>query len=383
MELMNILVATNAFKNSLDAETAASAIMEGLNQSCLACTVSCFPVGDGGDGTGRLILRRMDGLQKSYSVRDPLGKKISAPIAWISNHQTAVIELADASGLRLMGPGAYDPVHATTHGTGELFLRALDSGAKKILLCIGGSATTDGAAGLLESLGVRFLDGGGRPLTGMPESLTQLEDIDLGSIDPRLKHTEIVVLCDVANRLLGPHGTASIFAPQKGANPSQVKKLELCLSRMREIVLRKTGVDMNAPKSGGAAGGVAAGMFALSGAKLVDGIEYFLDLTGFDQALAQCDILITGEGSLDLQTLEGKAPMGVAQRAKLKSIPVIALAGKVSPGAMEALHLYFNAVFSIQPGPVDLPEALQHTAPDLSRTAREIGDLISVIQRSK
>jgi glycerate kinase len=262
-----------------------------------------------------------------------------------------------------------------------LIKHALDLGAKKILVCVGGSATTDGASGLLQALGVEWLDSAGRPLEGIPGSLTELADINLSNLDPRIRSTEIVVLCDVRNRLLGINGSAAIFGPQKGADDTQVKKLELCLGRLREMMLEKTGKEMDQVR-GGAAGGVAAGMAAFLGAKLVDGIDYFLDLTRFEDVLKDTQAVITGEGSLDLQTLEGKAPFGVAKRAKQLGIPVIALAGKIDPVAASALSAYFDAMFTIQPELTDLSEAMKHTARDLTGTAKNVGNLISLFQRN-
>ena len=375
---MNILIAPNAFKNSLDAARVAEAISKGLQQSTLSCTIDCFPVGDGGDGTAALLIQHFNGKRLEATVHDPLGRKIMAPFGIIDQNQTAVIELADASGLRLLRPEEYDPVHASTYGTGELIKQALDQQVKKIILCIGGSATVDAATGIMQALGVKFYDHKGDELLNLPASLINLYRIDLSGIDKRLQHTELIVLCDVENRILGSNGAAATFGPQKGASEKDVQQLENALARFRDVVFDKTGKDMAAVKYGGAAGGVAAGLYTLMEAKLVNGIDYFLDLTGFDAALHQADLVITGEGSIDTQTLQGKAPFGVAKRAKQKSIPVIGLAGKVPLLPDEALQQYFDVLLSINHEALDLTTAMQQTYDNLTRTAQNLGEILNL-----
>ena len=254
---------------------------------------------------------------------------------------------------------------------------ALDRGAQKIILGVGGSATIDGGSGAMQALGARFLDGKKNELTGMPESLTRLGSIDLSQLDKRIFDTEFIILCDVQNFLLGDKGAAAVFGPQKGASAQEVIHLENSLSRLREISLSQTGIDMNRIRHGGAAGGISAGMNVFFKARLVEGIEYFLDITKFDDSLTDTDILITGEGSIDLQTLEGKAPFGVAKRAKKKNIPVIGMAGKLTQTINTALSQYFNFLIEInQPGE-DLKTAMSHTKENLRRSARRLGTMIS------
>jgi glycerate kinase len=375
---MNILIAPNAFKNSLDAARVAEAISKGLQQSTLSCTIDCFPVGDGGDGTAALIIQHFNGKRLEATVHDPLGRKIMASFGIIDQDQTAVIELADASGLRLLLPGEYDPLHANTYGTGELIKLALDREVKKIILCIGGSATVDAATGIMQALGVKFFDHNADELQNLPASLINLHRINLSGIDKRLQDTELIVLCDVENTLLGSNGAATTFGPQKGASEKDVQQLENAVARFRDVVFNKTGIDMAAEKYGGAAGGVAAGLYALLDGKLVNGIDYFLDLTGFDAALQKADLVITGEGSIDTQTLQGKAPFGVAKRAKQKSIPVIGLAGKVPLFPDEALQQYFDVLLSINHEALDLTTAMQQTYVNLTRTAQNLGEILNL-----
>jgi glycerate 2-kinase len=374
---MRVLIAPNAFKNSLQADEAARAIATGLEHSRLECSTECFPVGDGGDGTAELLNRKLGGRTVPLEVQDPLGRKVLSSFGWVEERRLAVIELADASGLRLLSRTELDPLRASTFGTGELIRKALDLSAQQILLGVGGSATVDGATGLLRALGVRFLDATGRELLSPPQSLVDLRALDLSGMDPRLADCELIVLCDVANPLLGPQGAAAVFGPQKGAAPGVIVILEDALQRFAAVVHRQTGRDVAHIPHGGAAGGVAAGLHGLLNAKLVNGIEHFLDATHFDAAVRQADLVITGEGSIDEQTLQGKAPYGVAKRAATRNIPVIALAGRVPLEPNESLQECFTALLSIGAGPESLEEAMGHTAQNLTRTAREVGNLLA------
>jgi glycerate kinase len=377
---MHILIAPNAFKNSLDAGSVAAAISEGLRQSNLNCTTKSFPVGDGGDGTGELIIQHCDGTILNAEVRDPLGRKIHSSFGLIDNGKTAVIEMADASGLRLLKETELDPLHATSSGTGELIKHALDNNINKIILCIGGSATVDGSTGILQALGFRFLNKKGNDLTSIPEELTELDTIDLSPVDKRIMNCELVVLCDVENVLLGKKGAAPVFGPQKGASPADIKKLEASLSKLKDVILKQTGKDISLIKHGGAAGGVAAGLAGLLNAQLVNGIDYFLSQTGFDKELGKADLVITGEGSIDIQTLQGKGPFGVAQGAKKKGIPVIGVAGKIPLEPSVDLQKYFDVLLSINHEAMELSEALQHTRSNLIRTAKAIGDMLALLK---
>lgn len=375
---MHILIAPNAFKNSLDAVAAAEAIRNGLRQSKLKCTCECFPVGDGGDGTAILLIQKCGGTIIPAEVHDPLGRKIRAAFGLIDNGNTAVIEMADASGLRLLRHEEFDPLHATTFGTGELIRCALDRGVNKIIIGIGGSATVDGATGILQALGVRFLNAGGKILSNLPEDLADLESIDLSGLDQRISRCALTVLCDVENSLLGEEGAAKVFGPQKGATGPAIKKLEAALAKLRDVLFRQTGKDLAVIKHGGAAGGVAAGLQGFLNATLVKGIDYFLDITGFEDALQKTDLVITGEGSIDEQTLRGKGPFGVALRAREKNVPVIGLAGRVALEADAPLRQYFIQLLAIGHAPVEMDKAMQNTAEDLQRTAMELGNQLAV-----
>jgi len=367
---MHILVAPNAFKNSLNAEEAAAAISLGLQKSGLQCTVIQFPIADGGDGTGALLIERLKGETIRSTVHDPLGRTISASYGWL-NDQTAIIEMANASGLRLLKPAEYDPLHANSYGTGELINECISKHAKTIILCIGGSATVDGGTGMLRALGIKFLDNAGMELTELPSSLPQFSNIIIPDSFDRLKDRKFIVLCDVENQLLGENGSAAVFGPQKGASPTQVKELENCLTDLRNITLQITGKDMATIKHGGAAGGIAAAFQVFLNASLVNGIDYFLNITRFSEELQNADLVITGEGSLDQQTLHGKGPMGVAKMAKQFSIPVIGMAGKIADE--ELLKDHFTQLICINENNRDLEFNLKNAKSNLEKASEKLG----------
>lgn len=375
---MNILIAPNAFKNSLDAEAVALAIEAGLRQSKLEFSSECFPVADGGDGTGYLITKRCGGAFYDTEVHDPLGRTVTASLGLIEDNNTAVIELANASGLRLLKTEELQPLRATSFGTGQQIKYALDRGVNKIILCIGGSAVVDGGAGILCALGIRFLDVDGNELSGLPENLHKLHTIDISGIDRRIAGCEIIILCDVNNLLLGEQGAASVFSPQKGASAEDVEKLESSLSRLAAVTHGQLGKDISQLKHGGAAGGTAAGLYAFLNAKLVNGIDYFLELTGFDSVVEKHDLVITGEGSIDEQTLQGKGPYGVAYRAKMQGLPVIGIAGKVPLNPSTKMNEFFDALIAIGNEPSDILSAIQATEINLRRASKEIGNLIDL-----
>ncbi len=373
---MHILIAPNAFKNSLDAAAVATAIQLGLRQSHLSFTCECFPVGDGGDGTGDLLAKQMNGVFIDAGVCDPLGRKIKTHFGLIDEGKTAVIEMANASGLRLLKKDELDPLRASSFGTGELIKLALDKDVQRIIIAVGGSATVDGATGILKALGIQFLNSEGKDLQDMPASLIDLATIDLSGLDKRIHQCELLVLCDVENPLLGANGAATVFGPQKGATKKAVQELEHALSVLSKTVLLQTGKDISAIRYGGAAGGVAAGLAGLLQAKLVKGIDYFLEITRFEKSLLKANIVITGEGSIDEQTLEGKGPFGVALRAKEKKLPVFGIAGSIPANPSPSLKKYFDVLLSINDEPVPINIAIQNTASNLRKTGKLIGEML-------
>lgn len=373
---MHILIAPNAFKNSLSAAAAADAILLGLQESRLRFTAECFPVADGGDGTGDLLMARLGAKKVEVQARDPFRRERTSYYGF--DGSTAIIEMANASGLRLLAPDELAPLHAASWGTGDLIRAALDKNPTSILIGMGGSATVDGGTGILSALGVRFLDGDGREIGDLPAGLVDLATIDLNGLDPRLKKVGLSMLCDVDNPLLGSQGAAVVFGPQKGASAPDVLQLERGLERLAIVVGRQLGVSLAHVPKGGAAGGAAAGLYGVLGARLVDGIDYFLNIPGFENALERADWVITGEGSLDEQTLKGKGPFGVASAAKSKRLPVVALAGRLPLEKSAALERYFDVLLPINHEALPLSDALPHTAANLTATARAFGNLLAI-----
>lgn len=374
--MMHILIAPNAFKNSLTAMEAAQAISNGLQLSSLKCTTECFPIADGGDGTAELIIKKLNGEHIPVQVNDPLGRLTDTSFGLVDNGKTAVIEMADASGLRLLMQNELDPLRATSYGTGQMIKKALDLGVKKIVIAMGGSATVDGGIGIVSALGAKFIGADATVLIESQKDLPQLNHVDLTSLDARIADCEIIVLCDVDNKLLGSQGAAAVFGPQKGASPEQVLLLDKGLQRLSEITREKLNKDMATVTYGGAAGGASAGVWAYLNAKLVNGIDYFLDMTRFDQSLAHSQLVITGEGSIDEQTLQGKGPYGVAIRARKAKVPVIGLAGKIPLEPSKKLSEYFNVLLAVGNEPVDLSVAIAQTSKNLLRISKQVGELV-------
>jgi len=379
---MHILIAPNAFKHSLTANETADAIQEGLKRSALNFTSECFPIADGGDGTGHLIVEKCGGIWHEYDVHDPLGRLIKASLGIIDQGKTAVIEMADASGIRLLNEDERFPLMATSFGTGELISFALDRQVERIIIGLGGSATVDGGVGILSALGIKFRDADGLELAALPVNMARFHHIDASMFDDRVLKCHITVLCDVDNLLLGEQGSAAVFGPQKGASPEDVKLLDLALANLSEIAFKSTGIKMNEIIHGGAAGGIAATLRAFFKADLVNGGEHFLQITGFNESLKNADLLITGEGSLDEQTLQGKGPFAVAKYAKEKGIPVIGLAGKVPLMDHPELNKYFDLLLAIGNQPTDLETAMKFTASNLIRTSLIVGRFLSLTKSS-
>lgn len=373
----HILIAPNAFKHSLTADEAAAAIARGFESSQFDCTTACFPIGDGGDGTCELIHRALGGRFVGHVVQDPLDRPVGAGFSLVHDGHTAVIEMADASGIRLLSPDERNPMRASSYGTGQLVRRALDEGVGHIVIGMGGSATVDGGCGILHALGVRFLDDKGQELLAWPEALENVHDINLNGLDERLASCRITILCDVGNTLLGPEGAATVFGPQKGASEQEVLRLEAFLGKLDAIARRKGLRPMAGVRHSGTAGGAAAGLYAFAGATLVPGIDFFLEMTGFEAMLATADWLVTGEGSLDSQTLGGKGPLGVARRAKERGIPVVGLAGKLPLQPEPSMLAVFDVLLAIGNEPATLQQAMADTGANLQRTAHAIGNLIN------
>ncbi|MFP4323468.1 MAG: glycerate kinase [Anaerolineales bacterium] len=369
---MQIAIAPNAFKGSLTAAQAAEAIAQGLEQSALNARLWQWPLADGGDGTLDVLLHEPGAQRYSISVQDPLGRPVAAEYGLLSDGQTAVVEMARASGLALLGDQRA-PLRASTYGTGQLMAAAIARGAQRILVGVGGSATIDGGAGALAALGVGLYDSEDRPLALGGGALGTLARVET---NPALGDIQIDVLCDVRNPASGPDGAAPIFGPQKGATPEQVSLLAANLAHFFGIIATQTGNDVRETPGTGAAGALAGGLAALAGARLVPGAQTIIETRGYAQALPRCDLVITGEGALDTQTDSGKAPAVIARMAAAHGVPTIAIAGQVPTtlGPTEP----FAAVFSPLPRPATNAEAMQHAAEWLAAAAYNLGNTLAL-----
>jgi glycerate 2-kinase len=374
---MRILVAPSSLRRSLSAIEAAEAIADGLRTGHGDLEVVTLPIADGGDDTAEVLRTALGGRRQSAPAHDALGRSCDAAFVVLADG-TAVVDVSSASGWGPLAGADREPLRASTFGTGELMIAALATGAKRIIVGVGGSATTDGGAGLLQALGVRWLDAEGAALPPGGEVLTRLARVDVSRLDPRLRATEIVLACDVDAPLLGPTGAARVFGPQKGAGPVDVVVLERALARFAEVVARDLAVDLRSMPRAGAAGGTAGGLHAVMGAPLRAGAELVLDLVAFDDTLAACDLVITAEGQLDAQTMGGKGPLRVANAAARLGKPVILIAGGVDPDLPGDLEESFAAIFSLCRRPMTVEQAMAQAPRLLRETARAIARVLAL-----
>jgi len=366
---MRVLVAPAALKECLSADDAARALADGVRRA--GAEPVLLPLADGGRGTTECLVRAMGGRIVRVPATGPLGDPVDARLGLVEEGRTAVFEMAAASGLALVPRERRDPMRATTRGTGDLVRAALDLGARRLLMGLGDSATCDGGAGLAQALGVRMLDAEGRDIGPGAAGLEHLAHIDMRGRDPRLAEADLTVACDVDNPLLGPGGAARVFAPQKGAGPAEVERIEAALARLADVLARDLGVDVRGLAGGGAAGGLGAGASALAGARLRPGAEWVLDVLGADALLASADLALTAEGRLDAQSLGGKAPMALARRARRAGVPCVVIPGSLGPGHEGALAEGASAVFPLVRGDVTLAQAMAGAADLLAARAEE------------
>jgi len=372
---MKIVIAPDSFKESLSASEVAAAIAAGLGEVWPQAELVCRPMADGGEGTVAAVIAAVGGERRETRVCGPLGEPVTAHWGWLDTTRSAVIEMAAASGLHLVPTGQRDALRSCTYGTGELILAALEAGAERIVLGFGGSATNDAGSGMLRALGARFEDAAGCPLPPGGAALAQLQRIDLSGLDPRLAQVDFEVACDVDNPLCGPRGASQVFGPQKGASPEQVRQLDAALARFADRCAATLGRDARDTPGSGAAGGIGFAARTFLGASFRPGIELVAELSGLEQAVIGADLVITGEGRIDEQTLYGKTPMGVASIAKRHGVPVVALAGMLGEGYERLYGHGIDAAFSLAPGPISLADALAEAPVLLRRRAADIARL--------
>jgi glycerate kinase len=364
---VHVVIAPDSFKGSLAADRVADALAEGLRRVRPEVEAVLRPIADGGEGTVAAALRA--GYRpRTLSVSGPDGRPVEATLAL--DGTTAVVELATAAGLGLLERPA--PTTASTRGVGELVREALDGGVQRIVLGIGGSATTDGGAGMLQALGVRLLDSDGAELPPGGGALARLDRVDAAGLDPRLAGVEFVVASDVTNPLVGPDGAAAVFGPQKGATPEQVAELDAALARYARVLGRDLGTDPSQVRGAGGAGGTAAGALAVLGASVVSGAGLVCDLVGLDEVLDGAVLAVTGEGALDEQTLSGKAPSEVARRAGEAGVPCVAVAGVVRLAAERLAGAGFVAAHGLGEVEPDVQRCLAEPEPLLAELAARV-----------
>ncbi|MEH7180403.1 glycerate kinase [Neobacillus vireti] len=375
---MKFVLAPDSFKESMSAKKAALAMEKGIHSVFPDAECVIVPMADGGEGTLESLVSMTNGEIIKTEVIGPLGEKVIAEYGLLGEGQTAVIEMASASGLEIIKLEDRNPLVTTTFGTGELIKHALDKGVTRILIGIGGSATNDGGVGMLQALGVSFKDKNGQELTFGGGSLNQISSIDLTGLDKRIENVKIDVACDVTNPLVGVNGASAVFGPQKGASPEVVQLLDQNLAHYAEVIKRELGKEIAHTEGAGAAGGLGAGLMAFLNANLKKGIDLVIEYTGLEQRIIGADYVFTGEGSIDGQTLFGKTPFGVASIAKKYSIPVVAFAGRIGSGVEPLYENGFTSIIGILKGVSTLDEALKSGEANLSFAAENICRVIKL-----
>jgi len=359
---MNLLICPDSYKDALPARDAARAIAEGALRADPTLAIDQCPLADGGEGSLDALLAATGAERRSARVQDALGRPCDAAWGWHSASHTAYIELAEASGLQALTRDERTALNSTTHGVGELILEALDAGAERLLVTLGGSATNDGGAGMLVALGARLLDADNQPLAPGGAALERLATLDLSGLDTRLGKIDVEAAVDVDNPLLGDHGASAIFGPQKGATEDDVARLDRALAHLADHTAKALGDDHRDLPGAGAAGGMGFAVAAFLKGRLRPGIEMIMEQAGMEARLKAADLVITGEGQLDGQSLSGKTPIGVSRAARQHGVPVILLAGRMAPGWQAALEEGVSAAFALADGPMELDEALSRCA---------------------
>lgn len=378
---MRVIIAPDSYKGSVSALDVARAMQRGVQEVFPRAEVQLVPIADGGEGTVEAMVAAAGGKLLRRQVRGPLGEPVEAAYGLLGDGVTAVIEMAAASGLPLVPLARRDPRRTTSYGTGELIRAALDAGARRLVIGIGGSATNDGGAGMVQALGGSFLDAAGQELPPGGAALAALADIDLSRLDPRLAEAQILVACDVDNPLCGPRGASAVYGPQKGATPAMVQELDAALARLAAVARRVTGKEAAQRPGAGAAGGLGAGLLFFTDASLRPGVEVVLETAGFAALLRDADLVLTGEGRTDVQTAYGKAPVGVAALAQAQGVPCVCLSGGLGDGCEAVLAKGIDAVASTAPGPLSLEECMARGEELIAGAAARLCRLLAVGRR--
>ncbi|MCO7066297.1 glycerate kinase [Vibrio paracholerae] len=372
---MKVVIAPDSFKESLTAKQVCDAIQAGLARVWHDAKFVAIPVADGGEGTVQSLVDATQGRLVEVKVMGPQGKRVEAFYGMLGDNQTAVIEMAAASGLHHVPLAQRDPKLTTSFGTGELIRHALDQGVTKLIIGLGGSATNDGGVGMLAALGARFTNADGEPIQLTGGGLRELTHIDLQDFDPRLQHCDILVACDVNNPLCGDKGASAVFGPQKGATPEDIQLLDGALRQFGLLTEKVTGKMVLESAGAGAAGGMGAALLAYTQARLRPGIEIVLETVQLAHQVSDADLVITGEGRIDSQTVHGKTPMGVAKVAKRFDVPVLALCGCTGDNYQAVYQCGIDAVFAAVPRAMSLEDALKESDFNLADLAENVARL--------
>ena len=375
---MKIVIAPDSYKGSIYASDAAKAMEDGVRRVLPDAEVVLVPVADGGDGTLETLVETSGGRIITSEVTGPLGETVSAQWGAMGDGVTAVAEMARTSGLALVRLEDRDPLNATTYGLGEVILEALEAGYRRFILGIGGSATNDAGAGMAQALGVRLLDAGGAELQPGGAALASLARIDTLGLDPRAADADFDVACDVNNPLTGPEGASAVYGPQKGATPEIVEQLDAALANFADVVKRDLGADVDEVPGSGAAGGLGGGIMAFLGGRLRPGVDIVLDTVDLASRLDGADLIITGEGCMDFQTVYNKAPIGVARLAGERRIPVIGVSGSLGDGFTDVHEHGIAAAVAITHAPMTLDEATERVAELIASATEQALRLVRV-----
>jgi len=378
---MKIVIAPDSYKESLSAQQVATQIEQGFREIFPEAHYVKLPVADGGEGTVEAMVAATGGKTVRLNVTGPLGEEVEAFYGLSGDDSCAYIEMAAASGLELVPAARRDPLITTSYGTGELIRSALDKGVQRFIIGIGGSATNDGGAGMVQALGAKLLDSQGNEIGFGGGSLSALASIDIDGLDPRIKECRFEVACDVTNPLLGEEGASAVFGPQKGATPELVEQLDKALAHYAQIIRRDLDIDVLSIPGGGAAGGMGAALHAFCGAELRRGIEIVTEALGLDELVKDAALVITGEGRIDSQTIHGKVPIGVAKVAKRYNKPVIGIAGSLTKDVGIVHQHGLDAVFSVIYSICTLEDALSGAAENVRMAARNIAATLAMGQR--
>ncbi|MEM1218471.1 MAG: glycerate kinase [Bacteroidota bacterium] len=380
---MKILIAPDSFKDSLAAPAVAHHIGIGLQAASASIRTQEFPLADGGEGTIAILHQHIGGEWVEVEVKDPLGRSVKGRYSLQKERKTAFIEMAEASGIQLLRKDERQGMQTSTFGTGQLIRHAIEQGANHLYLGIGSSATCDGGTGMAEALGFTFWQKD-QPLVGLcGEKLGQITRIDASTALPSLAEISCTVICDVDNPLTGPQGSAVVYGPQKGVSESDLPRLDQGLQNLNQVLTQTFGQSFGHRPGAGAAGGMGAGTMAFLGATLEPGVELVMQLVDFEAQLATCDLVITGEGSIDDQTLNGKLIKGITNRASAQQIPVIGIGGRVLLTIEQQRALHLKAAFSLVNGPMSLEQALINTPQNLERLGFQIGSLVTGASASR